>query len=193
MVNATLGSCSTLPVVRDFGCSCHPPPSTASRRSDPIGVDAKSLSPHARVPSTGGYLHPDLNYNRPSSRGFSHPIPYGGVPYHPLTHIICGGIGCPVPLNGGGIPFLVPHSVQHGGSLLLRWVVTFHWLVCLPLSLAVQLSLGTTALGGIPMRLHWWRLPSVLRVCRCILCRIRMPGLCWILTSPSPLVSRVSL
>jgi hypothetical protein len=188
LANATHGSCSTLPVIPEFGCSCHPPPPTASRRPDLVGVNAKSLSSHARVPSSGGYSHPDSS----STRGFPHPIPYGGVSYHPFTPFNCGGHKHHIPFNGGDIPFPVPHSVQHGGELLLHWVVTFHRLASLLSSLAEQLSLGTTALGGIPMRLHWWRLPLVLRVCRCVLCRIRMPRLCWFPTSPSPLVFRVS-
>jgi hypothetical protein len=110
LANATHGSCSTLPVVPEFGCSCHPPPPTASRHPDPAGVNAKSLSSHARVPSSGGYSHPDHS----SNRGFPHPIPYGGVSYHPLTAFNCGGHESHVLFNWGDIPFPVPHSVQHG-------------------------------------------------------------------------------
>jgi hypothetical protein len=158
LANATHGSCSTLPVVPEFGRSCHPPPPTASRRPDPVGANAKSLSSRARVPSSGEYSHPDHS----STRGFPHPIPYGGVSYHPFTPCNHGGHKRHIPFNGEDIPFPVPHSIQHGGELLLHWVVTSHWLAPLLLSLVEQLSLGTTALGGIPMRLHWWHLPLVL-------------------------------
>ncbi len=88
------------------------PPPTASRHPDPTGIDAESLSSRARVPSSGGYSHPD----RSSTRGFPHPIPYEGVSYYPFTPFNCGGHKCHVPFNGGDIPFPVPHSIQHGGG-----------------------------------------------------------------------------
>ncbi len=75
---------------------------------DPVGVNAESLS--------SGFSHPDLEYNHSGSRGFPHPIPYGA--YHPFTPINCGGHGCQVSINGGGIPFPVLHSIHHGGVTL---------------------------------------------------------------------------
>jgi hypothetical protein len=183
LANATQGSCLSLPVVQELGHSCRPPPPAASRHPvDPVFIDAKSLS--------SVFSHPDLKYDRFGSRGFPHPIPYGA--YHPFTPIYCGGNGHQISINGGGIPFPVPHSIHHGGVTFDSLRCHFLLLGCLPSSMAGRMSLGPKALGSIPMHLHQWHLPSVIRVQLCILCHIRMPGLCRIPTSPSPLVCRVS-
>jgi hypothetical protein len=169
MAHATQGSCPFLPVVHEFTCPCHPPPPAASRHPDPVGVEAASLSQHSRAPSSEGYPHPNLAYDCGFTRGYPQPIPYGGASYYPFTTVDCGGQGHHVSMDGGGTPFPVPHLGHHGG-------VTFASFNCqIPSAgvpsyvTAVQLIPGTMALGGIPMRLHWWCLCLGLPLCRCIL------------------------
>jgi hypothetical protein len=160
----------------------------------PPGVQISLASmPSPSLPTLGSPLLGDILILTVLQPGVFHtPSPMRGCLTTPLLLLIVGGTNVTFHSMGG-----ISHSLFHtpsnmGGEHLLHWVVAFHRLVSLLLSLAEQLSLGTTALGGISMRLHRWHLPSVLRVRCCVLCHIRMPGLCRILMSNSPLVSRVS-
>jgi hypothetical protein len=169
VANATQGSCPFLPVVQEFHRPCHPLPPAATRRPDPVGFEATSLSQHSWAPSSGGYPHPDLAYDRGSTRGYLQPIPYGGASYHPFNPVNRGGQGHHVSMDGGGTPFPVLHLGHHG------WVA-FASFNCQILSAGVPsyvyggaAFLGTMALGGLPICLHWWRLCLGLPLCRCIL------------------------
>jgi hypothetical protein len=148
--------------------------------------------PSPSLPTLGSPLLGDILILTILQPGVFHtPSPMGGCLTTPLLLLIVGGMKVTFYSIGGISPSLFHTPFNMGRELLLHWVITFHWLASLLLSLVEQLSLGTTALGGIPMCLHWWHLPLVLQVRRCVLCRIRMPGLCQIPTSPIPLVSRV--
>ncbi len=169
MANATQGSCPFLPVVQEFRRPCHPPPPAASRRPDPVGFEAASLSQHSRAPSSGGYPHPNLAYDRGSTRGYPQPIPYGGTSYHPFTPANHGGQGHHILMDGGGTPFPDPHLGHHGG-------VSFASFNCQIPSAGVPSYVysgaavsGHHGLGGLPMRLHRWRLCLGLPLCRWVL------------------------
>jgi hypothetical protein len=97
------------------------------------------------------------------------PLPLGGLHTTLSLQSIVGGRAITSRWMGGGLHSPFHTQVIMVGLLLPLLIARFLLLVCLPTSTAMRLFPGTMALGGLPMRLHWWRLCLGLPLCHCIL------------------------
>ncbi len=176
-------------------------PHVGPHRPNPNGIDAPSPSggswsrlwaPYSQGGGISSLLSP-LGASSSSSRGLPTHSPHGGIPPpahggHP-THAPHGGIS---PSAHGGLPTHAPHPLG-GASLcwhLLPSIVgaSLPSLVafpptCLPSSIVVVFW-SLPSISALPMHLHMWRHLLGYQVQCCILCRMRMLGLCWLPTVP---------